>query len=57
MIEEETIGSAENLETVHIHPIKALNAKKHLHMDHGEKDTMYARNSGSVNGNDSGPPA
>lgn len=37
MIEEETIGSAENVEGAHVYPIKELNAKKHPHMDLGER--------------------
>ena len=46
MIEEETIGSAENVERAHVYPIKALNAKKHPHMDLGERKSSR-RNNGS----------
>jgi len=58
MIEEETIASAENVETAHVRPIKALNAKRPRHMDLGEKDTsediQYRRNSGLSNDENSG---
>ena len=57
MIEEETIASAENVEISHIHPIRALNAKRHPHMDLGENVKFNLRNGGSSedeNGSGSG---